>query len=205
MPNNSAVMDVVPDGQNNKYALKFPRVTIEWTLPVDIPPMPIAINWGKLGEDCDLITLCQIRFVRGRYDWIVPKGYEFDGASIPRLIRWAPGYQRVGRHLWAATIHDWICDHPEKGASRAIGDAVFVTLLLDTGVERRQSRWMYRAVRLWSAFRAWQAGPEGEIVAKTAQEAAKAPESKAVAVRDAAAIAKEETSVPPCDGDCETK
>ncbi len=199
-------MVVLADGPRNHYSLKFPRVTIHWRLPQNIPPTPVGINWGKLGSDCDLITLAEIQFVRGRNSWTVPAGYEFDGASIPRCIRWAPGYERVGRHLWAAILHDWICDHPEEGTSRVMGDAIFVTLLLDTGVEKRQSRMMYRAVRLWSAYRAWTCGEEGPLITQHAKEAAKAPETKAVAIGEAAEAAKAETSVAPCDTNCdETK
>lgn len=201
----NAEMVVVADGPNNTYSLKFPHVTIHWTLPKDIPPVPVGINWGKLGSDCDLITIAEIRFVRGRNNWTVPAGYEFDGASIPRLIRWAPGYQRVGRHLWAAILHDWICEHPEEGTSRVMGDAIFVTLLLDTGVHKRQSRMMYLAVRLWSTFRAWQHGEAGPLITQHAKAAATAPETKGAAVQKAAEAAKEETSVPLCTKDCEAK
>jgi hypothetical protein len=196
-------MVVVTAGPTNHYTLKFSHVWIEWTLYADLPPMPVAINWGKLGTDCDLITLSDITFRRGRFSFTVRRGYEYDGASIPKLIRWAPGYQRVGRHLWAATLHDWLIDHPEEDIPRVIADALFVTLLLDTGVDRRQSKWMYRAVRLWSMFRSWQAGEEGQTIAKTTAEAAKAPETKAVAVAEAAEVAKAETSVPPCIEKCD--
>lgn len=209
MPNN-AQMDVVPlPGGRNRYKLTFAQASIEWELPSDVPPMPVAINWGKLGEDCDLITMTEIVFKRGRFGIPVPKGYEFDGASIPRLIRWAPGYERVGRHLWAALLHDWILDDGKKpfherqvDLPRVIADAIFITLLLDTGVSPHQSRWMHRAVRLYSAYAWWLAGSQSSTITETTKEAAKAPESKAVAVRDAAESAKEETSVPPCEENC---
>lgn len=211
MPNSLPQIDVIPNGVANHYRLRFARLDIEWDLPKDVPPMPVAINWGKLGTDCDLITMTAITFRRGMHTLTIPLAYEFDGASVPRLIRWAPGYQRVGRHLWAALAHDWLIDEQRKpyqerqaDLPRVIADAIFVTLLLDTGVSRRQSRLMYTAVRLYSIVRAWWLVDEGgKEIEYSAKEAAKAPEAKSVAVRRAAEEAKAETTVVPCEKDCE--
>lgn len=206
----TAQMVAVPDGPVNHYTLGFRHVTVAWTMPSDMPPMPIAINWGKLGEDCDLITIADITFRRGIWKYPIPRGYEFDGASIPRLIRWMPGYQRVGRHLWAALIHDYTIDDSRKpyeerviDLPRAVADALFITLLLDTGVAARQSRMMHRAVRLYSAWLAWTGGEADQDLPKIAAEASKAPVAKAEAVQEAAEVAKSETSVAPCKEDCD--
>lgn len=182
----NAKMVVVTKGIANYYSLQFVRVWIEWALHTSVPPMPVAVNWGKLGGDRDLITLSDVTFRRGIYSLTVPRGYEFDGASIPRMFRWLRGYERIGRHIWAALAHDYMCDHPEL-LPRVIADAIFITLLLDTGVDESQSHRMYRAVRLWSTYRAWMAGPEESLPITKAIASADAgsPVAKAEAVSDA--------------------
>lgn len=47
----------------------------------------------------------------------VPKGYLFDGASIPRFLRNSiTGYEPFGVHIGAALEHDFLCDVGKKTA-----------------------------------------------------------------------------------------
>lgn len=177
-------MFIIFNAAHNQYTLKFPSgLSIGWSLPKELPPTPFGIDWAKLGTGKDLVLLCDVTFTRGRHSITARAGWHYDGASIPWFIRWAPGYERIGAHLWAATFHDWIIEHPEEGLSRVLADAWFITLLLDTGVDEGQSKWMYRAVRVHSLRCAWRAGEEGPIISAAASEAAKAPETKAAAFK----------------------
>ncbi|HEY1083712.1 MAG TPA: DUF1353 domain-containing protein [Prosthecobacter sp.] len=52
--------------------------------------------------------------VAGYGKFIVPLGYEFDGASIPRILWSATGYTPYGLHIGAAVEHDYLCDIGSK-------------------------------------------------------------------------------------------
>lgn len=82
---------------------------------------------------------------------IIPRGYAFDGASIPRALWWLIGSPFEPDLMLAACVHDWYCDHTSDCyQSRVIGDAVFFALLARAGVARWRRVLMYLGVRLHS-------------------------------------------------------
>ena len=79
---------------------------------------------------------------------VVPAGYRFDGASIPRWLWWLIGSPFEPDLMLAACVHDWYCDHTaESYQTRVIGDAVFFALLTRAGVPRWRRILMYLGVR----------------------------------------------------------
>lgn len=124
-------------------------ISITWSKAIQFP---IAIQHRRLNGLAYYVTLCPIQFQRGNKSMLVPQGYEFDGASIPSILWWIPGFSPIGLHLWAALAHDWICDHPDE-LDRVIGDAIFVSLLKHTEVPWYRRIPMYAAVRIWSIYR----------------------------------------------------
>lgn len=129
--------------------LRFGPVSIAWSNRFRFP---IAVQHEKLNGHAIYVTLTKIVFRYGKHRLVIDAGYEFDGASIPQILWWIPGFSPVGLHLWAALAHDWICDHPDE-LDRVIGDAIFVSLLKHTGVRWYRRVPMYVAVRSWSIFR----------------------------------------------------
>ena len=80
---------------------------------------------------------------------VIPKGYSFDGASIPRWMWSFIGSPFEPTLMKAACVHDWYCEHSaECYQSRVIGDAVFFYLLTKAGVARWRRVLMYLGVRL---------------------------------------------------------
>lgn len=76
------------------------------------------------------------------------RGFRFDGASVPRLFWCLPGFAPVGVHLWAALLHDMLCENPQL-VSRSVADAMFFDLLRASGLGWRA--WvMAAAVRLYA-------------------------------------------------------
>lgn len=132
------------------HQLTFGPVTISWDAAVC---RPIALEHRALNGHVRLVTECEITYRYGRHTLLVPRGYAFDGATIPRWFWWIPGFAPIGKHIWAALAHDWICDHPEE-LPRAIGDAIFATLLEFIRVGRWRRLAMVAAVRGWSLYRA---------------------------------------------------
>jgi len=108
---------------------------------------------------------------RGRsgklYRIIVPKGFRYDGASIPRIF-WTPlGLSKDGLHRAAATVHDFIygksgdmksslfmartttghwMSYPGK-FTRKQADNIFYHTMLEAGVNRTRANIVYWAVR----------------------------------------------------------
>lgn len=82
--------------------------------------------------------------------WVhIPKGYVFDGASIPRSMWSVIGSPFEPRLMKAACVHDWYCEHTSHCyESRAIGDSVFFKLLAEAGVSPWRRRIMFVGVRL---------------------------------------------------------
>lgn len=60
--------------------------------------------------------------------WHVPKGFVYDGASIPWWAWALIGHPGDGRFAEAAALHDWLYESHQ--VSRSIADAVFLELLL---------------------------------------------------------------------------
>jgi hypothetical protein len=76
----------------------------------------------------------------------IPRGYQWDGASIPRPLWWIIGRPKDPRFALASLVHDWICEEAETRPQRVFGDAVFLWLLRDAGVAPWRHYAMFLAV-----------------------------------------------------------
>jgi hypothetical protein len=90
---------------------------------------------------------------------IIPAGFRFDLASIPRQLWWAIGPHELS--VEAALVHDWLYAHggaPPDGPvyTRSEADALFSDMMALYGVARLRRMAAYRAVRLFGA-RHWKA------------------------------------------------
>lgn len=106
-----------------------------------------------------------------RYRFTIPKGFDFDGASIPWFLPWGRG--RLG--LVAPLVHDWLIEQGgvvnvdvytsvdavvgwhflgRREFSRRDADRLFFRILRERGIKPRWlRRWAFRFVRLWSLVR----------------------------------------------------
>ncbi len=109
-----------------------------------------------------------------RYSLVVPRGFRYDGASVPRIVWTLTGILPDGLIRAGALIHDWLYanggslpflsfsmhvpkpggweDMPSAKWSRKAADRMFGRLLREAGVSRRRRRAAYLAVR---AFGWW--------------------------------------------------
>ena len=72
-----------------------------------------------------------------QYEFSIPKGYCYDGASIPRIFWRIIGANTDNRFLIPALIHDILCEHHEYiDNDRSFSTVVFNTLLETSGVNR---------------------------------------------------------------------
>ena len=64
------------------------------------------------------------------YDFEIPKGYCFDGASVPRFFCLIIGANTDNKFLVAAMVHDYMCEnHTCVGNDRVLSTLIFDSLL----------------------------------------------------------------------------
>ena len=70
-----------------------------------------------------------------KYEFIIPKGYCYDGATIPRLFWRLIGSKTDNKFLIPALVHDVLCEHHEYvNNDRSFSTEVFNALLENSGV-----------------------------------------------------------------------
>jgi hypothetical protein len=83
------------------------------------------------------------------YDCItIPKGYKWDGASIPRIFRSWIGHPLAPKFARASLIHDWLLEN--KVLPRKQVDRIFAQELIQAGVKPWRISLMFLAVRAFS-------------------------------------------------------
>jgi hypothetical protein len=76
--------------------------------------------------------------------WKAPKGYQTDGASIPRALWTIVGSPYTGKYLKAAVIHDVYCELRSRESK--LVHKTFYDGMIAAGVENMQAKVMYYAV-----------------------------------------------------------
>ena len=90
----------------------------------------------------------------GGKSFLVPRGFESDGASVPRLF-WRVVFPNSDSHATTAGIcHDWIYRTQPADWTRGEADRMFLALLIEFGTPIHQALAAYRAVRLFGGI-AW--------------------------------------------------
>ena len=90
------------------------------------------------------------------YNFTIPKGYCWDGASIPRAFWRLIGAKTDSRFLIPSLIHDVLCEnHNYVDNDRYFADKVFERLLYVSDVPAL-SRWMmFHSVDNYQKFKKW--------------------------------------------------
>ncbi len=93
-----------------------------------------------------------------KYDFTIPKGYCYDGASIPRLFWRVIGSNTDNRFLIPALIHDVLCEnHSYIDNDRVFSSEVFNALLEANGINSFKRFCMKSSVGIFQAmFCAWE-------------------------------------------------
>lgn len=90
----------------------------------------------------------------GGKTFLIPRGFESDGASVPRLF-WRVVFPNSDSHATTAGIcHDYIYRLQPEGWTREEADRMFLSLLVEFGVPVCQALMAYHAVR-WFGGIAW--------------------------------------------------
>lgn len=86
--------------------------------------------------------------------FIIPRGFESDGASVPRFF-WRVVFPKDDTHAQTAAIcHDFIYRNQPEDWTREEADRMFLAFLIEHGMNVNRALLAYRAVRLfgWVAW-----------------------------------------------------
>ena len=88
----------------------------------------------------------------GRSAHWIEEGFESDGPSIPKWIRWY--LNRLDKKVFdAAVVHDWfIANRKRNGWTRKQCDLVFKEALESRGVSKWKCVILYNGVRAWAKW-----------------------------------------------------
>ena len=90
------------------------------------------------------------------YYFSIPKGYCFDGASVPRFFWRVIGSNTDNSFLIASLIHDVMCEnHHFVNSDREFSTKVFNALLEVAGVNPVKRFVMKHSVDFWQRFCGW--------------------------------------------------
>lgn len=118
----------------------------EARLPLVKPVKNPGLFAGKPGYRLEEDWNFQVQTPVGIRAYCIPRGYLFDGASVPRLFWGFPfGYTPYGVHIAAALEHDWLCD--VKPVPSRVAHEHFERRLREDGVRSTQAAAMGWAVR----------------------------------------------------------
>ncbi|MDD4556206.1 MAG: DUF1353 domain-containing protein [Alphaproteobacteria bacterium] len=77
----------------------------------------------------------------------VPKGFIFDGVSVPWFVTWLFTHNDLKRGIMAAAFHDFMCENKDK-FSRREATSILMKLWKQAGLG---SRW-YTAFKPWLVY-----------------------------------------------------
>ena len=101
--------------------------------------------------------------------FLIPRGFESDGASVPRLF-WSLVFSPTDSHAATAGIcHDWIYRDQPEGWTREEADRMFYALLIEFGVNVASAQSAYLALRLFGGW-AWDENAKLKAEAEAAKK-----------------------------------
>lgn len=90
------------------------------------------------------------------YEFTIPKGYTYDGASVPTFFHRVIGANTDNKFLIAALVHDVLCEnHNYVNGDRAFSTYVF-NALLEVSEVNPFKRWLMKnSVDFFQRFQGW--------------------------------------------------
>jgi len=144
---------------NKKAGIYFdgtPRVGVRYYVPSMSEEERKSIEKYPFINKKELkVKLCD--YTKNReYDFTIPKGYCYDGASIPKIFWRVIGANTDNRFLIAAIVHDVLCEnHSYVANDRCFSTEVFNALLEASEVGKFKRFLMKKSVGFWQIFCKW--------------------------------------------------
>jgi len=142
------------------YFDDFPQVAIRYSLPSFSKEERKSIEKYPFICKKNLKVYLQDLKKNKTYQFMIPKGYCYDGASIPRLFWRLIGANTDNKFLIAALVHDVLCEnHSYVDFDKSFSTEVFNALLEAGGVGHLRRHFMKNSVALYQTlFCNWSQG-----------------------------------------------
>ncbi len=133
-----------------------PCITIREILPSDDKAVKKAKKKYPFMVTKDLTVDLYDKRKEVHYHFTIPKGYCYDGASVPRMFWRIIGAPTDNSFLIPALIHDVLCEHKELvNYDRYFADKVFERLLTVNDVSAFKRWLIFHSVDNWQKFQGW--------------------------------------------------
>lgn len=140
------------------YFDNAPKISIRYCLPSMTEQEKQSVKKYPFITKSDLKVHIFYFEKNKQYEFIIPKGYCFDGASIPRYFWRIIGSNTDNTFLVAALVHDYLCEHHNIIENdRYLSTLVFNDLLTVGGVPAFKRWLMKHSVDNYQKFCGWQA------------------------------------------------
>lgn len=101
-----------------------------------------------------------IEYEEERYQFTIPKGYDWNGANVPPFAWLIIGQQKEPRFKFASCVHDYMCENKEVvGYNRYLSTLIFEALCEHFGRFNDIKRWaMFHSVDNFQKCKKWKKG-----------------------------------------------
>lgn len=98
-----------------------------------------------------------VKYNNKTYTFIIPKGYDWNGANVPFFCWVIIGQQKEPRFKLASCIHDFLCEHKDViNGDRYLSTLIFETLCEYFGRFNAFKRWaMFHSVDNYQKTQKW--------------------------------------------------
>ena len=98
-----------------------------------------------------------VEFGGNTYKFIIPKGYDWNGANVPPFAWLIIGQQKEPRFKLASCVHDFLCEHKSViDNNRYLSTLIFEALCEYFGRFNAFKRWaMFHSVDNWQKLCGW--------------------------------------------------
>ena len=138
------------DDKINIFFNNIPKIGIRYILPSMQEDEKQSIKKYPFINKTELLVLIEDIKKEKIYSFIIPKGYCFDGASVPRFFWRIVGSNTDNKFLVAAMVHDYMCEnHSCIDYDREFSTKVFNSLLIVGGVGKFKRFMMKNSVDIF--------------------------------------------------------
>lgn len=138
------------------YFSEKPRVAVRYALPSMTKAQKTAINKYPFENKGHLNVELHDYKKNVKHYFCIPRGYCWDGATIPRLFWRLIGSKTDSKFLIPSMVHDVLCEHHEYvNNDRYFCDRVFERLLYVSGVPAFNRWLMFHSVDNFQKFCGW--------------------------------------------------
>ena len=145
--------------EDDELSIEFsdiPHVCIRYILPSSTPAEIKSIKkYPFINKRALNVRLCDNE-KEEIYTFTIPKGYCFDGASVPKFFHRVIGANTDNKFLIAALVHDVLCEnHSYVNYDRQFSSKVFNALLEVSEVNAFKRFLMKHSVNIFQIFQGW--------------------------------------------------